>query len=101
MSKDLSLKSVNLKTLFNKYSKGFSKHAIFGAVILVLLVYLFLVFKISKFAQAEPPAGQTPPNPLSIPTVDKKAIAHIQSLEQNNTQLHSLFEQARNNPFQE
>ena len=101
MSKDISLKGLNLKTLLTKYYKLFGKHTIFAATLIVLLVYVFLVFKISSLAKAEPSNSQAAANSLSIPTVDQKTISHIQSLEQSNTQIHTLFEQARNNPFQE
>jgi hypothetical protein len=101
MSKEVNLKSIKFKPLWDKFFKRFRKHAIFASILLVLFVYLFLVFKINSLAQADPKPGQTPANPLAIPKVDKQVINHIQSLEQNNTQLRSLFEQARNNPFQE
>jgi hypothetical protein len=101
MSKNLSLKSLKFKPLLNKYFKRYSRHTIFGAILLILLVYLIIVFKISSLAKAEPGPDQTAANPLVIPKVDQSAINHIQSLEQNNTNIHSLFESARNNPFQE
>lgn len=101
MNKDLSLKSVNIKQLLVKYSKRFGRHIIFGALLAVLLVYLLLVFRISTLAKAEPSPDQEVEVGNSIPKVDPKAVNQIQSLEQTNTQVHSLFEQARNNPFQE
>ncbi len=101
MSKELSVKNLNLKSSISKFLKKYSRHAAFGSVIVVLLAYIFVVYKISGFAKAEPAADKTASNPLVIPQVDQKAISHIQSLEQSNTQIHTLFEQARTNPFQE
>jgi len=101
MSKDISLKSFNPKPIFGKLLKKYGRHAVFAAIILVLLAYILVVFKISQLANAEPASNQTTANPLAIPKVDQQAINNIQSLESNNTQLHSLFDQARNNPFQE
>lgn len=102
MNNNLDLKSLsNLKPLFKKYSKRFGKHALFAAVFAVLLVYLLVVYKISKLATAEPGPDQQVTVTNSIPKVDKDAVNQIQSLEQNNTEIHSLFENARNNPFQE
>src|SRR6266576_1486273 len=101
MSNDLKLKSLNplpfLKTFYAKYHQ----HAVFGAVLLVLLVYVFVVLKINSLANAEPSPDQENVVTTSVPKIDGKAINQIQSLENNNTQVHSLFEQARNNPFQE
>jgi predicted PurR-regulated permease PerM len=101
MSKNIDLKSVKLKTLLQKYSKRFSKHIIFGAIFVVLIAYLVVVLRISVLAKAEPGPDQQDTITSSIPKIDKNAVNQIQNLEQNNTQIHSLFEQARNNPFQE
>ncbi|MBX4190883.1 hypothetical protein KW794_02230 [Candidatus Saccharibacteria bacterium] len=101
MSKELSLKSINflpsLKKLYSKYSR----HTAFGAIILVLLIYVIVVLKINNLANAEPSIDQETVVTGSIPKIDDKAIKQIQSLEASNTEVHSLFEQARNNPFQE
>lgn len=101
MSKDLSLKSLNPKKLFTATFKKYGRHAVFAAIILVLLAYIFVVFRISQLANAEPGADQTAANPLAIPQVDQQAISHIQALENSNTQLKAQFDQARNNPFEE
>jgi hypothetical protein len=101
MSKDISLKSLNPKALINKVAKKYGRHAVFATILFVLLAYIFVVFRISQLSNTEPTPDQKSSNPLAIPQVDQQAIKHIQSLEDNNTQLHSLFQQARNNPFQE
>lgn len=101
MSKDISLKSLNPKKMFAAISKKYGRHAVFAAIIVVLLAYIFVVFRISQLANAEPSSDQTATNPLAIPQVDQQAISHIQSLEDSNTQLKATFDQARNNPFEE
>lgn len=101
MNKDIDLKSINIKPLLAKVFKKLSGHALFAALFVVLLVYVIVVFKISNLAKAEPTPEQVSTVPTLIPKVDQKVINQIQSLEDNNTQIHSLFEQARNNPFQE
>jgi hypothetical protein len=101
MSANVELKSIKLKPLLKKLASRFGRHAIFAVIFGVLLAYLFVVFRISSLAKAEPGPDQQGVITSSIPKVDKNAVSQIQSLEQNNTQIHSLFEQARNNPFQE
>ncbi|HEX5448393.1 MAG TPA: hypothetical protein VFW90_04340 [Candidatus Saccharimonadales bacterium] len=100
MNKDLKLKSINLKPLLNMFAKRFGGHIIFACVIAVLLVYILVVFKINTLSKAEPSPSQTISAPL-IPKVNQKAVNQIQTLENNNAQLHTLFENARNNPFQD
>lgn len=100
-STNINLKSVNFKPLIIKYGKKYGRHAYFAAIVVVLMTYLFVVFQISILAKAEPSPDQQSTITNSIPKVDKKAVDQIQSLEQNNTDIHTLFETARNNPFQE
>ena len=101
MSKNLKLKSFKLVPLLKKYYAKYGQHIAFGSILLVLLIYVFVVLKINTLANAEPGADQENVVTASIPKIDGNAINQIQSLENNNTQVHSLFEQARNNPFQE
>ena len=92
-----------VKDLLKKGQKVFSKHAIFIISIAVLLIYAFIVLRVNSLAGAEPSddAETVALAKASVPRIDKKAIQQIQSLEQTNTQVKALFDQARNNPFQE
>lgn len=101
MKQNIDLKG--FKSKLNKLIRTSKKHAIFGAIIFVLLVYILVVWKISQLATAEPtPEAEAAAMVSSnIPKVDKKAIEQIQALEQSNTQVQSLFNTARNNPFSE
>lgn len=101
MSKDLSLKSINVIPRLKKLATKYSKHAVFACLILILLVYVFVVFRINSLANAEPSPDQEQVVTTSVPHIDPNAVKQIQNLESNNTDVHSLFEQARNNPFSE
>jgi hypothetical protein len=97
--KNIDLKAI--KKQVTKFTKAESKHAAFLGIIFVLLLYVLMVWKISGFATAEPSSDDTAIAQSKIPKIDKKAVTQILTLEQNNTQVHSLFNNARNNPFQE
>ena len=101
MKVSLNLKS--LKTRVTKLIKFSAKHAIFTTLILVLLIYIWVVWQISQLATAEPTpeAENTALASTNIPKVDKKAVEQIQALEKGNTEIQSLFNSARNNPFKE
>lgn len=99
MKSTLDLKS--LKKQLQKFLKTESKHLVFLGIILVLLAYVYVVWNISKLAVAEPSQSDSAVAETQIPKIDKKAINQIQSLEQNSKDIHSLFDSARNNPFQE
>ncbi len=101
MSKNIDLAFA--KTFTQKLLKVFVKHGAFIAILTVLVAYLFVVWQISKLASAEPTPEQQSAAlaATNIPKVSSKDIEAIQSLEQSSTQIHSLFDAARNNPFQE
>ena len=99
-NKDLNLSAI--KTKFSAYVPIVSKHISFIAIIFILLVYIFTVFKICQLSNAEPSLeDQSSAEVTSVPRVDQKAINQVQQLENNSPQVHSLFNQARNNPFNE
>lgn len=102
MKKKLNL-NLNPRTLLARLKKFLpilTKHATFITLMIILISYLFVVFRISQLARAEP--SVTDETIISaIPKVDKNAIDQIQALEQSNAQVHSLFDSARKNPFQE
>lgn len=100
MSKNLTFDLKSLRTKSKKLLPVLAKHATFIAVMIVLIAYLFVVWRISQLAGAEPPATDDTAT-SAIPKVDKNAIDQIQALEQSNTEVHSLFDSARKNPFQE
>jgi len=100
MNKDLDIKSLKDK-LANLWPK-LAKHASFAAVMFILLIYIFTVWKISRLATAEPSSeDQSSAEITAVPKVDQKAINQVQSLENSSPQVHSLFNTARNNPFNE
>lgn len=100
-SANLDLKMALSKT--RKYSQKLIGHLPFIAVMLVLLLYIFIVWQIRGLVIAEPsPEDESAAlSSTKIPKIDKAAIDHIQSLEQNSPAVRSLFNEARNNPFQE
>jgi hypothetical protein len=101
MSKDISLKSLNFLPLIKKYYSRYQRHAVFGAVLLILFVYVLVVLRINSLANAEPSPDQEQIVTNSIPRIDGSAIKQIENLENNNADVRALFNQARNNPFAE
>lgn len=82
--------------------KRLSKYSSFIFIISVLLIYTFLVFRIGTLSQAEPdPSAVTEKaNTVRRLKLDQGEIAKIQQLEDQNIAVKSLFESARDNPFQ-
>ncbi len=103
MNKDLNFDLKAILPKLKKLQQKLSKHLAFSVTLLVLLVYLLVVWHIRGLATAEPSTDAEEEALLSttLPKIDQKAINQIQSLENNSPAVHSLFNQARNNPFNE
>jgi hypothetical protein len=101
MSKKINFDFKSLQTKAKKLLPAISKHASFMIIMVMLATYLLVVLRISQLAGAEPPVGTEDTTTAAIPKVDKNAIDQIQALEQSNTQVKSLFDSARKNPFSE
>jgi hypothetical protein len=102
MSTNISLNLKSIKPKLKKYMPLLNKHLVFAVTLVVLLAYLIVVWRISGLATAEPNSSDTSAEvSTAIPKVDKKAVQQILTLEQSSTEIHSLFNSARNNPFQE
>lgn len=99
MKTDLDLKTTQAK--LTALIKKLVRHAAFTSLVAVLLVYILVVWQISNLATAEPSSDAQATAATQIPKIDQKAINQIQTLEKSNTEVRSLFNQARNNPFQE
>lgn len=99
----MKLDSESLITLQKKLIGFASKYAVFIFVILSLGVFGFLVYRIRTLAAQEPSesmiaekAGETRPA-----SIDKKSVERIQELQSTSVEVKTLFDQNRDNPFQE
>lgn len=66
-------------------------------------IYGFLVLRVQALTQAEPTPDMLAEQLQTIqrPKIDEDAVEKIKQLEDQNIQVQSLFDEARNNPFSE
>lgn len=93
-----------LKSKLNGILKTVASRATFVIMLAVLVAYLVMVWRISDLATAEP----TPESEIeaitantNIPKINKEAVEQIQKLEESSSEVKSLFNKARTNPFAE
>ena len=101
MSQDINVKQIGATA---KKSLGRLKvYASFLAVIAILLIYSFLVFRVSTLSQAEPDeaAVAEKSNTIKRLRIDQNSVDKLDDLEDQNVGVQSLFEEARDNPFQD
>lgn len=99
----MKLDTKNLQSLAIKYIQLFKKYAVFIFVLVGLGIFGFLVFRIKTLVNREPSetaiSEKSDQNrPINI---DQSAVEKVQQLQSSNVEVQTLFEQARDNPFQE
>lgn len=103
MKLNITLNKTSAQSLMITASKALKRYGVFMFIIIALFVFGFLVYRIRTLATQEPSesavtekAGQN--RPISI---DKSAVEKIQQLQSSNIEIKALFDQTRDNPFQE
>jgi hypothetical protein len=100
MSKDLDIGQI--KTVGRSLLLKLQRSASFIFILVVLCVYGFLIFKISTLLQAEPSEDAiSEQSTVKRLKIDQNSINKIKELEDQNVGVQSLFESARDNPFQD
>lgn len=84
------------KLLFNKYRN-------FIALIFVLVIFGFIFYRIGYFNNLEPSEQNIEEKIQTIqrPKIDTSIVEKLENLEQQNIPVQALFNQARENPFNE
>lgn len=79
------------------------RYTVFLSAIGILLVYSFLVLRVSTLSQAEPNEDQIAEqaNTVKRLRIDQNSIDKIEQLEDQNIAVQALFQDARNNPFRD
>lgn len=100
------MNNLDIKQLIPAIKNSLSKlqrYTTFIFLISILLIYSFLIVRISVLSQAEPSedaiAAQS--NTIKRLKIDQASIDKIEQLEDQNIGVQSLFETARDNPFQD
>jgi len=72
-------------------------------MLLLALVYGFVLLRVQSLSNVQPSdADVSAQVKLSAtPHINPSVVQQMQSLQDNSVSVHALFDQARNNPFQE
>ncbi len=86
-----------------KLANQAKKYLGFMFVLVLLGLCGFLVFRINQFSHSEPSqdAIDEKLNASQRPKFDQATLDKIQQLQDQNVQVQTLFQQARDNPFAE
>lgn len=99
----MSLEVKDIPTKILPVLKGLKKYVVFIFILVVLVIYGYLVFHINTLASQEPNDDAIAERLKTVqrPRIDEDALNKIQQLEDQNIQVQSLFQEARDNPFAE
>lgn len=97
---------LDFKDLPNKFTPlvvFLKRYALFISIIAVLGIAVFFVLRISQYSRTEPTdqAVEEKLQTVQRPKIDQSVLNKIQQLQDQNVQVQALFDQARNNPFNE
>jgi hypothetical protein len=83
-------------------SKAYSSRYILF-IAFITIIYLFLIFKAATLSHAQPSVlvVKSQSNSLNGPQIDPVIVSKINQLQNNSVSVNALFNQARQNPFQE
>lgn len=78
------------------------RYAVLIFVFSIVGIFAFMTMSIARYANLEPTDLQKDEKLSTLKTVklDEKSIEKIQSLEDQNISIESLFDNGRDNPFQ-
>jgi len=100
------MKSLSLDTIKAKgiaFLHVAQRYMVLIFILVFVGIYGFLVFRINTLTASEPSdeAIQERLKTVQRPRIDQNAVDKINQLQAQNIEAQTLFEQARNNPFNE
>jgi hypothetical protein len=97
MKKDLE--KLHIDTLV----RPFVRYRVLIFVVIVGLIYGYIVLQISSLSNIEPSEASISAEykAFKSPSIDKTVIEQLRSLKDNSVSVQALFDNNRNNPFQE
>lgn len=82
--------------------QALQRYSVVIFIVFVAVLYSFLVLRINTLSSAQPTeeAISSQVKAAKVPHVDEEVVKQLKSLEDNSVSVKTLFNKARNNPFQ-
>jgi hypothetical protein len=93
-----------IKDVFPKILQKLGRFSVIIFTVAIFVVFSFLIIQINSFARAEPDQDKVQEEMLSGTRslkIDDTTINALKRLENQNVEVRTLFNQARDNPFSE
>ena len=95
--------SISFKEKLAHVTRVVHRYIIVVFLLFLVGIYGFLAWRVISLNQTEPNAADVSAQlkTASVPHIDTDVVNKIQQLQDNSVSAQSLFDQARQNPFQE
>lgn len=100
---NLNISNTSLKPQLLKIIGFIKKYSVFLFILFGLGVFGYLIIQIKTYANREPSESmiESKSSQNKSINIDKSAVKKVEELQETNVEVKALFEQARDNPFQE
>lgn len=97
---------IDLKQFFQsilRKTKPLMRYTLLIVILIFLFIYCFMVFRISTLTSLEPTEDQITEKlkGATRPKIDQQAVDAMLNLEDRSIEVKAIFNQARQNPFDE
>jgi hypothetical protein len=95
---------INLSSItggFKKATRQFNAYKVFIFFLFVASIYGYILWRINVYSNAPADPTQEAAQAAKQPHIDAATVEKIQSLQDHSVSVQSLFDNARQNPFNE
>lgn len=92
----------NLDSALARFSQ-LRRYSLLAFVVLVAGTYSFVLYRINTLGNIQPTdeAVMSQVQAANVPKIDQAIVAQLKTLQDNSSNVQTLFNQARTSPFQE
>lgn len=98
---DLNLNIASIGPSLGKLFKRLNGYTAFIFFLFVAALYGYIVWRINVYSNAPASQSEVSAKVSAQPHIDPTVVRKMQDLQNNSVNVQSLFNQARDNPFQE
>lgn len=98
--------NISLRTIIPQLIALSQKAGRYAAILFFLLVagvYSFVLFRINSLSNIQPTSENisSQEKTATVPNIDPRVVKQLETMKDNSVNVQTLFQQARDNPFQE
>ncbi|MDB5168924.1 MAG: hypothetical protein JWO41_280 [Candidatus Saccharibacteria bacterium] len=94
---------INIKQTALNTLESAGRYRVIAFLVIIAAVYGYTLYGINRLSSAQPSdtSVNSEVTAIHIPKIDKAVVKQLEDLRDNSVSVQTLFEQARNNPFNE